>query len=242
MINDQAIFLARLQDYRRTGAQALLEHGVEPDSLLLQEVRTPGADQRYGVNLIARPPLPVVSYIRTLQERLRVQEPCQYFYPADDLHVTLIECCSGQVQGDAETLARAVVSVLPNMLERAPQALLVCPLLGYDQRACALNFLPIDHALQALRDHLVTQLSDHGIAIVPRYPPRSAHVTFLRYLQPLQTDPTAWVDLLQSVPDTALEWQIDALWLTWGATWYGMLGRTRICGPYVLQQTERTET
>ena len=242
MTDDQVAFLTRLQDYRRKGAQALLDNGAEPDPLLIQEVRAAGADQRYGVNLIVRPPPHVISHIRAVQQRLRMHEPDQYFYPPDDLHLTLIELCSSRPQRDAETLAAAVAQTLPEMVHTAPQALLVCPLLGYDQRACALNFLPVDHALQTLRGHLADQLASYGMTIASRYPPQSAHVTLMRYLQPLQTDPSAWVETLQAAPCASLEWQIDAIWLTWGATWYGMPGRTRMCGPYMLRHAENQPT
>jgi 2'-5' RNA ligase len=239
MTNDQAAFLAHLQAYRLKGAQALLDNGAEPDPLLIQELCASGADQRYGVNLIVRPPPHVVSYIHAVQERLRTHEPDQYFYPAGDLHLTLIELCSSRPQREVETLAATVAQALPAMAHTAPRALLVRPLLGYDRRACALNFLPADDALQTLRRHLVNSLARHGIAIAPRYAPQSAHVTLMRYLRPLQTDRTSWLEILtHAAPRTTLEWPLDAIWLTWGATWYGMQGRAAMCGPYTLWQTE----
>jgi hypothetical protein len=234
MTDDQAAFLTRLHDYRRKGVQALLDQGVEPDSLLRQELAAAGADQRYGVNLIVRPPLPVITYIHTVQERLRAQEPDQYFYPSNDLHLTLLELCSSRSQCEAEILAAFLVKLLPQMVQTAPRALLVRPLLSYDRRACAVNFLLVDHTLQALRGHFIAQLTSQGVTIAPRYAPQSAHVTIMRYLQPLQSDQSTWVETLEAVPGAAIEWQLDAIWVTWGATWYGMQGRTKMKGPYRL--------
>jgi 2'-5' RNA ligase len=234
-MDEQAAFLARIHDHRANGAQALLDSGVEPDPILIQELRTPGADQRHGVNLIVRPPPPVIGCIQALQERLRAREPDQYFYPADDLHLTLIEICSSRPQAEVERLAAAVAQVLPDLLESAPCALLVHPLLGYDRRACVLHFLPIGQALQSLRRHLVNQLAAHAVSVAPRYAPQSAHVTIMRYLQPLHTEPTAWLEsFAQAAPAGTVEWQIESLWLTWGATWYGMQARTQMRGPYLL--------
>jgi 2'-5' RNA ligase len=238
MTTDQATFLASLHDYRRKGAQALLDHGVEPDHLLIQELAASGADQRYGVNLIVRPPSHVVASIHALQERLRGHEPDQYFYPTADLHLTLIELCSSRSHDEAETLAAAVASALPEMVRTAPQAVLLRSLLGYDQRACALNFLPADHALQTLRRHVMTQLAAHGMTIAPRYAPQSAHITLMRYIRPLQTDPRAWVNILEhDAPRSTPEWQVEALWLVRGATWYGMHDRIRAYGPYTLRSS-----
>jgi 2'-5' RNA ligase len=234
-MDEQAAFLARIHDHRAKGAQTLLDSGVEPDARLIQELRTPGADQRYGVNLIVRPSPPVIAYIRALQQRLRAREPDQYYYPADDLHLTLIEICSSQPQVDVERLAAAVAQALPAVLESAPSALLVRPLLGYDRRACVLHFLPANQALQSLRRHVVNQLAAHAFSVAPRYVPQSAHVTIMRYLQPLHTDPTAWIETLaQAAPASTVEWQLESLWLTWGATWYGMQARTQMRGPYPL--------
>jgi 2'-5' RNA ligase len=241
MTDEQAAFRTRVLDYRRKGAQALLDHGVEPDSLLHQEVQAAGVDQRYGVNLIVRPPLPVITYIHTLQQRLAAHEPEQYFYPSDDLHLTLVELCSSRSQSEAETLAAFLVKLLPELVQTAPRAVLVRPLLGYDRRACAVNFLPTDRTLQALRDHLIAQLASHGVMIAPRYAPQSAHVTIMRYLRALQSDWTAWVEILEAMPGAAIEWQLDAIWLTWGATWYGMQGRTKMKGPYRLGYAESQE-
>jgi 2'-5' RNA ligase len=239
MTNAQTAFLARFQAYRLKGAQALLDNGAEPDPLLIQELSASGADQRYGVNLIVRPSPRVVTYIHAVQERLRAHEPEQYFYPADDLHLTLIELCSSRPQFEVERLAAAVAQALPEMVHTALRALLVGPLLGYDQRACALNFLPADDALQTLRGYLVNQLTTHGITIAPRYTPQSAHVTLMRYLRPLQTDLMSWLEILtHAAPRAILEWPLDAIWLTWGATWYGMQDRTQMCGPYLLGHTE----
>lgn len=237
MTSDPAAFLARLHDYRRAGAQALRDSGADPDPILAEEVRAPGADQRYGVNLIACPPLPVVEAIAAIQARLSALEPGQYYYPASDLHLTLVEVCSSQGRDAVEQLAAAISQIVPDLVAEAPQAVLARPLLGYDRRACALNFVPVDHGLQTLRAHLVAQLAGEGIAIAPRYPAQSAHVTLMRYLRPLTADRAGWVSVLESISPPALEWRVDSLWLTWGATWYGRTGRVQMHGPYALGGT-----
>lgn len=234
MTADQAAFLARLDDYRRQGAQAIGADGVEPDTLLQEEVVAAGADQRYGVNLIGRPPLSVRTYIQTIQTCLRTQEPEQYFYPPEDLHLTLLELCSSRTQSETDSLAAHMVNLLPEIVQAAPRAVIVAPRLAYDRRACAVNFLPRDHALQALRSHLMAQLAQAEVTIAPRYAPQSAHVTIMRYLRPLQSERTVWLETLEAVPSAALEWQINEFWLTWGATWYGRQGRTKTQGPYPL--------
>jgi 2'-5' RNA ligase len=238
MASDQAAFLAQIQDYRIKGAEALLADGVQPDPHLIQELSASGSDQRHGVNLIARPPPPIVSCIQAIQERLREREPDQYYYPVDDLHLTLIEFCSSRTRFEVEILAATVAKALPEMVRTAPEAVLARPLLGYDQRACALNFLPTDESLQQLRRNLTAQLADHGATIAPRYVPQSAHVTLMRYIRPLQTDSATWVGILQAALSDTPEWRVDTIWLAWGATWYGLQNRIEMRGPYRLGHTE----
>lgn len=77
-IDPRAAFLARLHDYRRLGAQTILDNGVDLDPILAEEVRAPEVDQRYGINLIARPPLAVINAIVAIQAHLARYEPSQY--------------------------------------------------------------------------------------------------------------------------------------------------------------------
>jgi hypothetical protein len=233
---DHTTFRTRLLEYRRAGAQALLDNGAQIDPDLLQELSITGSDQRYGVNVVVRPPDGVVSCIQAVQEQLRICEPEQYYYPAEDLHLTLLELCSRRTLDEADTLAATVLQVLPKQVQAAPHARVAASLLGYDQHGCALNFLPCDDGLQRLRQHLVRQFSAQGVEVAPRYPAQSVHVTVMRYLRPLQTEVSTWVEELQAIPSAHLEWQIDTLWLSWGATWYGMRSRTKQSGPYWVGQ------
>jgi hypothetical protein len=177
----------------------------------------------------------VINAIAAIQAHLGAQDPRQYYYPADDLHLTVVEVCSSQGQDVVEQLAAVVRQIIPGLVAEAPSTLLVHPLLGYDRRACALNFVPVDHALQAVRAQLVARLTSEGIVIAPRYPAQSAHVTLRRYLQPLKMDTASWVNVLEAVSSAALEWRGGSLWMTWGATWYGRTSRIQMRGPYVLE-------
>lgn len=145
--------------------------------------------------------------------------------------------CSSQGSDTIEHLASVVRQIVPDLVAEAQPAVLAHPLLGYDGRACALNFVPVDHALQAVRAHLVARLASAGIVTAPRYPAQPAHVTLMRYLQPLKLDTASWVKVLETVSCPALEWQMDSLWLTWGATWYGRTSRIQMRGPYMLEGT-----
>ena len=79
---------------------------------------------------------------------------------------------------------------------------------------------------------MVERLTGCGIPIAPRYMAESAHITFLRYLQPLGINPQEWTRQLLNAPRMPrLDWVSSEVWITWGATWYGMRSRIAESGP-----------
>ncbi|MBA3947738.1 MAG: hypothetical protein H0X37_24685 [Herpetosiphonaceae bacterium] len=228
--------LQNILQLRHQGEQLLLTSGAVPDDVLANELRAPGSDQRGGVNIVSHPPAIVSHQIMLLQQHLRTYEPYQYYYPVADLHLTVIEICSSQPLSDVTSRAARVVDRLPQAMQGASLAALSTPVVGYDARGCALNFIPTDQALASIRAQLVERLAVHGIAPAPRYPPQSAHVTFMRYVEPLRTPPERWVSVLRELAcDSSLRWTLSELWVTWGATWYGNQSRIHEAGPYRIE-------
>ncbi len=226
--------LQNVLQLRSRGEQTLLTSGAVLDDALAAELRTPGSDQRGGVSIIARPPAAVIHHITLLQDHLRTYEPHQYYYPAGDLHLTVLEICSGRPISEVNSIAASVVKTLPLAIRDVAVAHLGTPVLGYNARACALNFIPTDQTLVRMREQLREQLMAHGVILTPRYPEQSAHVTVMRYIEPLRTPPERWVAVLRelSSDDSLLLWTLSELWVTWGATWYGKQSRIDGSGPY----------
>jgi hypothetical protein len=202
--------------------------GVVVDEVLARELAHPGSDSRHGVNLVCCPGPGLIEKIAAIQRRLSEFEPGQYYYPPNDLHLTLVEICHSRSEAEAASIAHAVQSLAPSFLARERPAALHSPELVFDEKAVAVRFLPCDDRLQQLRASIREHLAAHRVVGDPRYPQRSAHITFLRYLEPLRTPAEAWFDLLG---DCRIEldrpWVLDEVWLTWGATWYGMASRTK---------------
>ena len=232
----QGNLLQNVFDLRSRGEQTLLISGAVPDEALVAELRTPGSDRRGGVSIIARPPAAVIHHIAVLQQHLRTYEPRQYYYPAGDLHLTVLEICSGRPLSQVNLIAAGVVETLPLAIRNFSVAHLGTPVLGYDARACALNFIPADQTLAHMREQLVEQLVAHGVNLAPRYPAQSAHITFMRYVESLRAPPQRWVGVLRElVSDGSLRWTLSELWVTWGATWYGKQSRVHEAGPYRIE-------
>jgi 2'-5' RNA ligase len=220
---------------RRQEGQLSLMSGAVVDRVLVQELDSPHTDMRCGVNIICRPTIEIVEYIVSTQEYLRVLEPDQYYYPPSDLHLTLVEICHSRTPEEVAPIARVVGPELNRIAAMTSPSKVDSPMLVFDSHAVALNFLPADDALQNARQAILEGLANLGISTDARYETRSAHVTLMRYITPLHSPSEEWISNLLNVPTTPeLTWLLSPVWLTWGASWYGMRSRIEEIGPIQL--------
>jgi hypothetical protein len=241
--NDRSAFYDHVVQIREAGQQAIQNAGVVLDDILVAELSSPRADQRFGVNLVARPSQVVIDNIVAIQNYLRKWEPLQYYYPPQDLHLTFVEICFGLSFEQASSVAATVQQIAAEVLGGLPIPQMDSPILGFDAKGCALNFLPLDEGLQTARLLVLNRLRENGIQFASRYPPRSAHISIMRYIAPLRVESDEWVKFLVDAPQPVqIVWTISELWLTWGANWYGMRTRIKEVGPYRLQHHEHRET
>jgi 2'-5' RNA ligase len=230
---DRSLFESRIRHHCALGEQELRTSGAHPDPTLRSLLLARTDDQRYGVNLVVHPPASVVHQILAIQQHLKAFEPQQYYYPSDDLHVTILEVLVARPLQPIASMAALVREHLDQLFQDLPTPQLDTPLLVFDQHACALNFLPTDNRLQTLRRKLDQRLTSMGIPLTSRYPLQSAHLTLMRYVSPLRTEMEAWMKVLLSVPlQPDLSWTIDHMTLTWGANWYGMRTSIQEDGPH----------
>ena len=231
-MTDREAFAERIRAYRQAGERDLLTAGIAIDNALVRELREPGSDRRFGVNLICRPACEVVDRIAAIQRRLFEFEPEQYYYPPRDLHLTLVEICHSRTPEEADRIAAAVQRVAGSLFDNGPLVELDEPSLVFDRSAAALSFLPCDGQLQQLRKNTSEYLAGSGITVQSRYAPASAHVTLLRYAAPLKTGAPEWVEVLNHCDTTlATRWTLSSFWLTWCGNWYGMHDRISRIGP-----------
>ena len=236
-IEDRVRFRRKIEAMTADGSKALKDGGMALDHTLIKELDCPGTDLRCGVNLICRPSADVADYIRAIQNHLRESEPDQYYYPASDLHLTLLEITHDRNRQDANDLAKSITPRLQNILTAMPVPHLNSPVLGFDSRGAALNFLPTDGRLQKFRAGFTDRLKQLGVPVDSRYVAASAHLTLLRYLRPLNSDPNHWVEKLLSPPPVReLTWVPSSVWLSWGTNWYGMRSRINEAGPYTITE------
>ncbi len=231
-MGDREQFIERINVSREEAVKALLASGCVLDQVLIEELAEPGSDQRCGVNLVCRPSEEIVERIADLQHRLFEHEPEQYYYPPQDLHLTLVEVCHSRTREEAERIAAAVRSCAPGLLSPETPAAIDAPAVTFDRKGVALSFLPCDSRLQSTRQAIRENLGRNGVAVESRYLPLSAHITLLRYIRPLRTPMSSWIETLTTAGVAASSaWVLSPLWLTWGASWYGRRSRISQFGP-----------
>lgn len=232
---DKTRILAQIQRFRSSGESAIRASGIEVDELLAKEVASPGTDQRFGVNIITRPSPAVITEIKRLQNHLHALEPDQYYYPAQDLHATILEIAFCIPMPEVIQLVERINQSLPTLMQGLPSPVLEVVCLGFDPKGCALSFVPRDTALQELRAELKSRLESLGLQLMSRYLLTAAHVSLFRYIQPLETEKNQWADYLAgTLVDPRLTWEISSLYVTYGAIWYSSHTRIQSIGPLAL--------
>ncbi|WP_205503618.1 2'-5' RNA ligase family protein [Rufibacter psychrotolerans] len=156
-------------------------------------------DTRRGITLLARPNAAVKREVQDLLRHLAQVEPDQYYYPASDMHLTvlsIISCYPGfslehiRPAAYAELIEKALRSIAPfkvvySGITASPSCVLVQ---GY----------PVGPALELLRDNVRKAFRASGLqqSIDERYTLQTAHSTVVRFRAPLKR-PTAFLQKLR---------------------------------------------
>lgn len=203
--------------YASIGAQgrpALLAGGV-PDELLAH----PERDNRMSVALVLRPAQPVREQIGQALTRLRAAHPELYYYPADDLHITVLDLLAGRpglvcppelAEGYAQAIRQAAAGLPPIRARFA----------GFTASGSALLVKGYPGPeLEALRQRVRAALRAQGLPLEERYETRSCHITAVRFPCPI-ADPAALVRRLDEMAALSFgECTISKLELTYH-NWY----------------------
>jgi 2'-5' RNA ligase len=157
------------------------------------------ADRRRGLSLIIRPAGEVVQAVDALVGELRQSEPHQYFYAAEEYHVTLLSPQTATenylsspelIEGYERAVARAGAGFGPFQIQFRG--------ITGTAEAVMIQGFPKDDALNRLRSRIREEMVTEQVPIQQRYPPRAAHVTIMRYVHPPEDFP-GWAEKLRSV-------------------------------------------
>lgn len=216
---------------REEAISRLLTTGVEPDPLLLS-----GQDTRRGITLLARPPEPVTAAISRVLADVQPAAPEQYYYPAADMHLTIlsiISCYPSFRLTDIDPAAYQEV-VRAALAQVGPLTIRYAGLTASAGGLMVQGF-PEDDALNHLRNELRAAFRRSGLrqSIDERYTLQTAHSTVLRFTSPLP-HPAQLVAVLQRHEHTPIgTFQVDTLELVYN-DWYQRAANTVLLERYAL--------
>lgn len=155
-------------------------------------------DPRKGITLLARPEASVIAKIQELQNHLRELEPDQYYYPATDLHLTvlsIVSCYKDFVPNkfDASEYIEIIQSCLSNSIEVELRGITA------SSSGVLVQGFPDTKELNRLRDRLRSSFRSSPLenTIDSRYKINTAHLTVMRFRKPM-TNPQTFLSLLDT--------------------------------------------
>ncbi|NJO01467.1 MAG: mutarotase [Bacteroidia bacterium] len=148
----------------------------------------PGQDTRRGITLIARPGEETQSDISQFLADAQRVAPEQYYYVPEDRHLTvlsIISCYAGFTLNGIDPMAYA--EVVEKSLKDIQSFRIDFQGLTVSGAGVMIQGFPADDNLERLRQALRQRFNDSGLAIRmdERYPIRTAHLTVIRFMNPL---------------------------------------------------------
>lgn len=190
------------------------------------------ADRRLGISLII-PIQGIREEYEALVGRFRAAAPEQYYYPFEDLHITVfdfVQASEGYTRADKQEddywqiSQHVLAGISPFPLElRGPVFSRAAGLLaGYE-----------GDILIRIRNDLRRLMTMKGLRNDERYESRSAHVSFCRFRSPLQ-DPAGLVKLIDASRDLLLGVEEVAYMDLVEHDWYNSQATKRVIARFTL--------
>lgn len=197
-------------------------------------------DRRRGVSLIIRLPPPVQERIKQFLDELALNFPGQYFYQAEELHVTVVTLISATEQWEEEFRdVGAFRGMVEEVLSHHPPFKLEFRGVTAAPNAVMIQGFTTDNTLENIRAELRRVFVERGFPnrLDRRYPNKAAHVTAMRFCE-ANSDWNHLINVLKARRQTDFgDMQVETLQLILG-DWYASTGTVRILGEYRLLGTE----
>ena len=193
-------------------------------------------DTRRGITLLTRPPLEVKAAVRAMLERLRGLEPDQYYYPDEDIHLTvlsIITCRSGFTL--EEIVPQDYIRLIQNTLRGLPPIRIRFRGITLSPGCVMIQGYPNDDTLNRFRDRLRDAFRNSPLrqTLDQRYTLRTAHSTIIRFRRPFR-DTDAFLSALESCREQDFgSFRLDRMELVLN-DWYQRRENTRELGFFQL--------
>lgn len=157
-------------------------------------------DDRFGLALIIRPSKEVIEKAKEFLAELNAQEPSQYPYPEEQIHITvlsIISCVEGFQLGDIQvpeylaTLERSLDGIEPFEIEYKG--------VTASQSSIMIQGFPKEDTLELLRERLRVNFQESGLhqTMDARYKLTTAHATIFRFRKAIEK-PKVFADFLRN--------------------------------------------
>jgi 2'-5' RNA ligase len=216
---------------RTEGFRKLAEGQVELDSQIES-----GDDTRRGITLVARPPAAIRTRLEELLADFKSVEPDQYFYPASDMHLTIlaiISCYSGFKleliePADYRAAARHIVEQI------SPFTISFTGLTASAGGVMVQGF-PQDSGLEQLRQKLRDYFRNSSLqqSIDQRYSIQTAHSTIMRFKSPLRNTAALLAKIRAHQQAFIGSFEVDTVELVYN-DWYQRTANTVLLEAYPL--------
>jgi 2'-5' RNA ligase len=193
-------------------------------------------DTRRGLTVLARPPAAITAAVEALLVDFSRIEPAQYYYPATDLHLTILSLISAHAGFSLAAIEPAayVQAVGEALQAAAPFAIRYAGLTAVPGGVLVQGF-PQDEGLQNLREALRAHFRHAGLAhsIDQRYRLQTAHSTVIRFRRPL-ANPARLVAALERSQQTFIgTFEVSTVELVF-SDWYQRAQHTQLLATYSL--------
>lgn len=193
-------------------------------------------DTRRGITLLTRPPQEVKAAVHAMLERLRGLEPDQYYYPDEDIHLTvlsIITCRSGFTL--EEIVPQDYIRLIQNTLRGLPPIRIRFRGITLSPGCVMIQGYPNDDTLNRFRDRLRDAFRNSPLrqTLDQRYTLRTAHSTVIRFRRPFR-DTDAFLSALESCREQDFgSFRLDRMELVLN-DWYQRRENTRELGFFQL--------
>lgn len=170
------------QEINRRGQEAIAAGSEEID----RQLADLDNDHRRGLALIMHLPPHVTRNIGFALQELRPVEPSQYYYPARDMHLTVLDIIGARPDFNCpqELLSRYVHCIQRECEQTEPVDWQLAGLIASPAAVLVKGYYA--PALASLRERLRRQIARQGLFLAERYRTASGHVTVARFTRPLQ--------------------------------------------------------
>ena len=186
-------------------------------------------DKRFGLTVL----IPLGDIFLKVINQLKEIEPEQYFYPATDTHITIIDFigASEEVVFDEEQI-KIYKKILDEVLKDFSKFNLEFKGLTASKGAVMVQGFFNDE-LQKLRERLREEVNGRGIELKERYKVGTAHSTIIRFKKKLQ-NPKALVNKIEKMRDIDLgTFEVKKILFVLH-DWYNLKDKTKILAEYEL--------